>query len=187
MAAIFDYWRWPPFMRSNMAENAPCHLMQIFWVFWCSFLPPPPPPVCTLITVYGSHTGINVCAHCPLHLPKKVTEKPSVNHIGSFDEPPICVLSWPYFLGWECLSHIVATCDFASQKLEYVTVAPQCQGHWRPQYIRATFPPLRHFSKRHRLTDTVYQLGNKPRSKQSQRLCLVCPPWQEQYLLIVSF
>ena len=30
-----------------------------------------------------SHTGINVCAHCPLHLPKKVTEKPSVNHIGS--------------------------------------------------------------------------------------------------------
>ena len=37
----------------------------------------------TLITVYGSHTGINVYAHCPLHLPKKVTEKPSVNHIGS--------------------------------------------------------------------------------------------------------
>ena len=25
----------------------------------------------------------------PLHLPKKVTEKPSVNHIGSSDEPPI--------------------------------------------------------------------------------------------------
>ena len=43
----------------------------------------PPPPPCTLITVYGSHTGINVYAHCPLHLPKKVTEKPSVNHIGS--------------------------------------------------------------------------------------------------------
>ena len=30
-----------------------------------------------------SHTGINVCAHCPLHLPKKVSKKPSVNHIGS--------------------------------------------------------------------------------------------------------
>ena len=30
-----------------------------------------------------SHTGINVCVHCPLHLPKKVTENPSVNHIGS--------------------------------------------------------------------------------------------------------
>ena len=30
-----------------------------------------------------SHMGINVYAHCPLHLPKKVTEKPSVNHIGS--------------------------------------------------------------------------------------------------------
>ena len=30
-----------------------------------------------------SHTGINVCAHCPLHLPKKMSKKPSVNHIGS--------------------------------------------------------------------------------------------------------
>ena len=25
----------------------------------------------------------------PHHLPKKVTKKPSVNHIGSSDEPPI--------------------------------------------------------------------------------------------------
>ena len=30
-----------------------------------------------------SHMGINVYVHCPLHLPKKVTEKLSVNHIGS--------------------------------------------------------------------------------------------------------
>ena len=30
-----------------------------------------------------SHTGINVYAYCPLHLPKKVSKKPSVNHIGS--------------------------------------------------------------------------------------------------------
>ena len=30
-----------------------------------------------------SHTGINVCVYCPLHLPKKVTIKLSVNHIGS--------------------------------------------------------------------------------------------------------
>ena len=30
-----------------------------------------------------SHTGINVYAHCLLHLAKNVTEKPSVNHIGS--------------------------------------------------------------------------------------------------------
>ena len=26
MAAIFDYSRWQPFMRSNIADNAPCHL-----------------------------------------------------------------------------------------------------------------------------------------------------------------
>ena len=32
---------------------------------------------------YVTNTGINVYAHCPLHLPKKVTEKPSINHIGS--------------------------------------------------------------------------------------------------------
>ena len=33
----------------------------------------------------------HVYAHSPYHLPKKVTEKPSVNHIGSSDEPPITV------------------------------------------------------------------------------------------------
>ena len=55
----------------------------IFWVFRCSF---PPPTLHVNYRVWESHvshTGINVCAHCPLHLPKKVTEKPSVNHIGS--------------------------------------------------------------------------------------------------------
>ena len=31
----------------------------------------------------------HVYAHSPHHLPKKVTEKPSVNHIGSSDEPPM--------------------------------------------------------------------------------------------------
>ena len=36
-----------------------------------------------------SHTGINMYAHCPLQLPKQVTEKPSNNHIASSDEPPI--------------------------------------------------------------------------------------------------
>ena len=34
----------------------------------------------------------HVCAHSPLHLPKKVTEKLSANHIGSSDEPPINIL-----------------------------------------------------------------------------------------------
>ena len=55
------------------------------------FVPPLPPSLHINFRVREpqvSHTGINVCAHCPLHLPKKVTEKPSVNHIGSSDEPP---------------------------------------------------------------------------------------------------
>ena len=30
-----------------------------------------------------SHMGINMCVHCPLHLPKKVSKKRSINHIGS--------------------------------------------------------------------------------------------------------
>ena len=32
----------------------------------------------------------------PLHLPKKVTQKPSVNHIGSSDEPPIRPIGQSY-------------------------------------------------------------------------------------------
>ena len=68
----YDRWCSPP----------PLLKIEVFWtfqVFQCSQFPPPH----TLITVYGSHTGINVCGHCSLHLPKEVTEKPSVNHIGS--------------------------------------------------------------------------------------------------------
>ena len=59
-------------------------VFRTFGVFRCLF-----PPPHTLHINYRvrephvSHTGINVYAHCPLHLPKKVTEKPSVNHIGS--------------------------------------------------------------------------------------------------------
>ena len=47
-------------------------------------VPPPCMLPCMLITVYGSCMWLtNVYVHCPHHLPKKVTEKPSVNHIGS--------------------------------------------------------------------------------------------------------
>ena len=42
-------------------------------------MPPPPHPT----ILYRSHTGINVYAHCPLRLPKKVSRKLFVNHIGS--------------------------------------------------------------------------------------------------------
>ena len=72
-------------MRFNMTTNAPLHLyknLKFSELSEFSDVRNSPLPY-TLITVYGSHTGINVCAHCPLHLPKKVTEKPSVNHIGS--------------------------------------------------------------------------------------------------------
>ena len=89
MAAIFNNSRWLPLMRYNMTTNAPRHL---YWKLKFSKLSEfsdvrNSPP--TLHVNYRarephvSHTGINVCVHCPLHLPKKVTEKPSVNHIGS--------------------------------------------------------------------------------------------------------
>ena len=90
MAAIFDYSRWPPCMRSNMADNATCHLYANFQISkFCEFSNVRSPPSPSLHVNYRvrephvSHTGINVYAHCPLHLPKIVTEKPSVNHIGS--------------------------------------------------------------------------------------------------------
>ena len=51
-------------------------------------------PLHTLITVYGSCMVMSpphvttVYAHSSPHLPKKVTKKQPVNHIGSSDEPP---------------------------------------------------------------------------------------------------
>ena len=46
----------------------------------------------TLITVYGSCTWLTCMCTAPYHFPKKVPEKPSVNHMGSSDEPPKKVL-----------------------------------------------------------------------------------------------
>ena len=56
---------------------------QIFQVFQCSFHPPSLHVNYRVREPHVSHTGINVYAHCPFHLPKIVTEKLSVNHIGS--------------------------------------------------------------------------------------------------------
>ena len=79
-----------PYRRSSMAANAPCHLycnLKIFEISKFSdvrFSPPPPCMLlCTLITMYGSCMWLTCMHTAPLHLPKKVTEKPSVNHIGS--------------------------------------------------------------------------------------------------------
>ena len=74
-------------MRSNMADNAPCHFYANLKISEFSkfpmFIPPHLHVNYRVQEPHVSHTGINVYAHCPLHLPKKVTEKPSVNHIGS--------------------------------------------------------------------------------------------------------
>ena len=74
-------------MRSNMADNASCSLYANLKISkFSEFSDVCSPPMHIDYRVWEphvSHTGINVCAHCPLHLPKKVTEKPSVNHIGS--------------------------------------------------------------------------------------------------------
>ena len=76
-------------MRSNMIANAPHHLYKNLKFSKLSEFSdvcnshPPPHVNYRVREPHVSHTGINMCAHCPLHLPKKVTEKPSVNHIGS--------------------------------------------------------------------------------------------------------
>ena len=43
-------------------------------------------------TVYGSCTWLTCMRTAPHHLPKKVTKKPSVNHIGSSNDPPIIIV-----------------------------------------------------------------------------------------------
>ena len=89
MAAIFNNSRWLPLMRSNMTANAPHHLYKNLKFSELSKFsdvrnsPPSPHVNYRVREPHVSHTGINVCAHCPLHLPKKVSKKPSVNHIGS--------------------------------------------------------------------------------------------------------
>ena len=57
----------------------------------CNF-PPPTHINYRVREPHMSHMGINVCAHCPLHLPKKVSKKQSVNHIGSSTSHQKCPL-----------------------------------------------------------------------------------------------
>ena len=88
MAAIFNNSRWLPDMRSNMTANSPHHLYKILKFSELSEFSdvrnsPLPHVNYRVREPHMSHMGINVYAYCPLHLPKKVTEKPSVNHIGS--------------------------------------------------------------------------------------------------------
>ena len=59
--------------------------------YTCMRILPPPPHVSS--PVYGAPCTVavrdsRVCAQLPTTLPKKVTKKPSVNHIGSSNEPP---------------------------------------------------------------------------------------------------
>ena len=87
VVAIFDNSRWLPLMRSNMTTNAPHHLYKNLKFSELSEFSDVHNPLLhvnyRVREPHVSHTGINVCTHCPLHLPKKVTEKPSGNHIGS--------------------------------------------------------------------------------------------------------
>ena len=89
VATIFNNSRWLPLMRSNMVTNAPHHLYKNLKFSKLSefYEVRNPPPILhvnyRVREPHVSHTGINVCAYCPLHLPKIVSKKPSVNHIGS--------------------------------------------------------------------------------------------------------
>ena len=73
-------------MRSNMADSAPCHLYANLknskFSEFSNVYSPPPSPTSLYVNYHVrephmSHTGINVYVHYPLHLPKKVTKKPS--------------------------------------------------------------------------------------------------------------
>ena len=87
-----------------------------------------------------SHTGINVYAYCPLHLPKKVTEKPSVNHIGSSTshQKKLCVIvyvcvcvrvcMWPINL-IKFQAAIVGNMSFTSYCLKYHFEYNGCLGN----------------------------------------------------------
>ena len=103
MAAIFNNSRWLPFMRSNIPANAPYYLQKILKfskLFEFSYVRnAPPPPSCTLITIYRSCMWLTCVHTVPSTFQKIVAKKPSVNHIGSSDEPPI---NYMYTL---CLHH----------------------------------------------------------------------------------
>ena len=89
MAAIFNNSRWLPLIRSNISTNALHHLYKnLKFSKLYKFYEVRNPPTILHVNYrvrepHVSHTGINVYAHCPLHLPKIVSKKPSVNHIGS--------------------------------------------------------------------------------------------------------
>ena len=105
MAAIFNNSRWLPLMRSNMTANAPHHLYKNLKFSELSKFSDvrnsPPHFNYRVREPHVSHTGINVCAHCPLHLPKKVRRKPSVNHIGSSTSHQICLSYEIPYIRWQ--------------------------------------------------------------------------------------
>ena len=96
-------WMPPPHVIKSHTWMSPAHMSNSH--MWMSpphmsnshtWMPPPrPTSECPhhhmLITVYGSCTWLTCMRTAPHHLPKKVTQKQLVNHIGSSDEPPI---SW---------------------------------------------------------------------------------------------
>ena len=84
-----SYFDWQSFliiqdgchMKSNVAANAPCYLCSNFKFFELYEFSNVQNAPSMVITVYGSCTWLmcmyvtDMCVHCPLHLPKKVTKK----------------------------------------------------------------------------------------------------------------
>ena len=64
------------------------------------------------ITVHVSHTWLTCMRTAPLHLPKKVTKKQPINHIGSSDEPPMT-----FFLLWRTIAILFYTTNRAFPKM----------------------------------------------------------------------
>ena len=81
--------------------------------------------VCALIHVY---------AYFPLHLPKQVTQKPSVNHIGSSNEPPKIGTAKDkkssYLKSATCVYRIMNECPF----IRLIYMKPK--SDWRNKFTK---------------------------------------------------
>ena len=99
-------WMSPPHVSNSHMWMSPPHMSDSHT--WMS----PPHVSNSHMWMFPPHVS-NVYAHCSLHLPKKVTRQPSVNHTGSSDEPPITI---------SCIPTMVTKLHSSGSVLEYVNI-----------------------------------------------------------------
>ena len=101
VAAIFDYSKWLPFMRSNMADNASHYLYSNLKFSKCSDFSNVHLLPCMLVPCTVAVCDSRVCTWLMCMPPTPPSTKQSSNHTGSSDEPSI-ICSYMYRPFW-CL------------------------------------------------------------------------------------